>query len=397
MYSSQRQVRKGERPVEDVKAVPCTIMRGGTSKAVFFLENDVPEKIEARQKFILAAFGSPDKRQIDGLGGADPLTSKCAVIGPATVNGADINYSFYQVGINSATVEPGLCGNISSAVAAFAIDKGLVRAVEPITPVKIYNTYLKRIITVEQKTRQGKPVYEGDYQIDGVPGSGAKVTLDLKNAAGGATGSLLPTGHVQDKVKIDGIGEIALSIVDFASPYAFIKASDIGLKGTELPSEVDSNPELLERLETIRGTAAEMAGMIPDRKRSRELSASNPILMFISPAVDYFTFTGNKINGKDISFVSRAMFMQIMHKTYPGAAAFCTGVAAKMEGTVVNEFMTKTSLEKKSVIIGHPGGTMEVEAEVEKAGNGFEINSARLSRTARKIMDGYVYIRTSLL
>ncbi len=383
--------------MEELKAVLCTIMRGGTSKAVFLMDNEVPIEEDARRRFLLAVFGSPDSRQIDGLGGADPLTSKCAIIGPPTVEGADINYSFYQISINTPVVEQALCGNISSAVGVFAIDKGLVRAEGSSAVVKAYNTYLKRIITIEVETRNGKPVVEGTYKIDGVPGTGSRVILDLRNAAGGATGSLLPTGHIQDRIKIEGVGEISASILDFGSPFMFIRAAEIGLKGTELPREVDSNPGLLEKLELIRCAGAELAGFVKDRKKAKQQSPMHPLLVFVSPATGYTTFTHQTIDAKDISFVARAMFMGVMHKTYPGACAFCTGVAAKMDGTVVNEFMSKAGLAKEEIIIGHPGGIMEVEAAVKKIGNQFEVKSARISRTARKIMDGYVYLRNSRL
>ena len=155
------------------------------------MENDGPQNQESLRKFLLAVFGSPDKRQIDGLGGADPLTSKCAVIGPPTKEGADVNYSFYSVGINSGVVEPALCGNISAAVGPFAIYKGFVKATEPVTKVHVYNPHTDGLLTIDVETRDGKPVEEGQYKIDGVPGSGSKVTLNWENISTGPGRTLL--------------------------------------------------------------------------------------------------------------------------------------------------------------------------------------------------------------
>lgn len=381
----------------EMEMVRCSIMRGGTSKAVFFLENDVPSDPEVRKKFILAVFGSPDKRQIDGLGGTDPLTSKCAIIGPPTKEGADVNYSFYQVGIDTGVVKPSICGNISAAVGPFAIGAGLVQATEPITKIKIYNPHTDKIIIAEVETREGKAVVEGDYSIAGVPGTGAKLALDWKNVVGGETGALLPTGNVKDKITVAGIGEITISIVESGNPVVFVKAADIGLKGTELPTEVDANKELLERLEAIRGAGGELAGLIKDRTKSKEQNPNHPHLAFVAPPASYTTFSGDKVNAEDIDLVARSMFMQVMHKTYPDTGVLCIGTAAMIGGTVVNDLLPRKKLAKKMLLIGHPGGLIEVESAVKKVGDEFIVKSSKSYRTARKIMDGYVYVRRKQL
>ncbi len=383
--------------MEEMLSVPCTIMRGGTSKGIFFLENDVPRNEKSLRKFLLAAFGSPDKRQIDGLGGADPLTSKCAIIGPPTKEGADVNYSFYSIGIDSEVVEPALCGNISAAVGPFAIDKSLVRVTDPLTKIRVYNPHTDGMLTIEVETQDGKPVVEGNYKIDGVPGTGSKIILDWKSVSGGTGKTLLPTGNTKDNVLVEGIGEISMSIINFINTYLFVKANEIGLTGTELPLDVDSNEELLNKLEIIRGTGAEIAGLIKDRTKSREQCASDPLLIFVAPPRSYSTYSGERIRAGDIDIVARAMYMQVMHKTFAGSGALNMGVAAGMEGTIVNEVLKPGKEGKKPIIIGHPGGIMEVEAEVAKIGKEFVVKSARTYRTARKIMDGYVYVKRSRL
>ncbi len=196
-----------------MKKIRCVIMRGGTSKAVVLQEQDLPADPKERKEVILKIFGSPDVRQIDGLGGADPLTSKCAVIGPSSSKDADVNYTFYQVGIDRPLVEEGGCGNIASVVGPFSIDEGIVKAVEPITEVRIYNSLSKKIFFAEVPVKDGRAAAEGDYKIDGVPGTGAKILLDWKNLSGGKTGTLLPTGNTKDKLFIEGIGDLTVSIV----------------------------------------------------------------------------------------------------------------------------------------------------------------------------------------
>ena len=372
-------------------------MRGGTSKAVFLMENHLPRDEGLRQRIILSIFGSPDKRQIDGLGGADPLTSKCAVIGASDRDDADVDYSFYQVGIDSEVVKPSICGNISAAVGPFAIDENLVKATEPMTLVRIYNTHTQKVIYAEVPTVGGRAATEGDYKIDGVPGTGAKIMLDWRNVVGVETGRLLPTGNVKDKISLKGVGEIPVSIVDCGNPVVFVAAEDIGLGGTEMPDRVDSDNELLEKLELIRGTGGELVGIIGDRYQSRGQNPNHPHLAIVSPPRSYETHRGTPGSWEEVDIVSRMMFMQVMHKTYAGSGAICIGVAAKIEGTIPCELARKAARKEKVFRIGHPAGVMAVESEIRKEGRSYKIQRAAMGRTARKIMDGYVYVRKSLL
>ena len=377
--------------------IRCSIMRGGTSKAVFLLENELPQDENLRKRAILSIFGSPDRRQIDGLGGADPLTSKCAVIGPSNQQGADIDYSFYQVGIDSEVVKPSICGNISAAVGPFAIDESLVKAADPLTLVRIYNTHTRKIIYAEVPTENHKAAIEGDYRISGVPGDGAKIMLDWRNVVGVETGGLLPTGNPKDRIHVEGIGEIDVSIVDCGNPVVFVRAREIGLKGTEGPEIVDSDPALLDKLEMIRGTAGELVGIIADKRQSRHQNPNHPLLAVVSPPVSYRTYLGSTVDEKEIDLTSRLMFMQVMHKTYPGSGAICTGVAAKLEGTIPYELARREAQSRITFRIGHPSGIMPVESEIQKEGISYTIKRAAIGRTARKIMDGFVYVRKSVL
>lgn len=371
--------------------VPCTIMRGGTSKAIFLKSNHLPQDQILRDKIILAIFGSPDVRQIDGLGGADPLTSKLAIIGPSTHPGADIDYTFGQVSINTALVDySGNCGNISSAVGPYAINEGFVRAVEPITKVCIHNTNTGKILYAEVPVVDGLAKVTGDCKIDGVPGTGAKILMDFSDTSGSATGKTLPTGNPIDTIHTS-IGNVDISIVDVSNPCVFVKAKDVGMKGTETPQEINGDPKLLALLEEIRAQACVICKMAPDIASATAKSPAFPMIAFVAPAQDYIDFTTGRIIKKDdVDFLSRMMFMQVLHKTYPGTGTACTGAAAKIPGTIVNEAIPHID-SIRNIRIGHPAGIIEVEAEYSD-GN---LTRAAFARTARRIMEGYVFVENN--
>ncbi len=241
--------------------VRTVLMRGGSSKAVFLDESSVPRGTEQRARFLLALFGSPDKRQIDGLGGADVLTSKCALVGPPSRSDADIDYTFVQVSVAHPVVSYDIsCGNITAAVGVYAVEEGYVRPTDPATVVRVHNTNTGQIIRIEVPVHEGIPCVEGDFAVDGVPGTGAEVKLDFSGTAGAATGKILPTGNVRDRIAVAALGrEIEVSIVDVANPCAFVAAADLGLTGAELPGEVPAH--ILEALEEIRVASCRIGGI----------------------------------------------------------------------------------------------------------------------------------------
>ncbi|MEL7566677.1 MAG: PrpF domain-containing protein [Dehalobacterium sp.] len=373
------------------KRIRCTILRGGTSKGIFMHENDLPKDKYEQDATILRIFGSPDVRQIDGLAGADPLTSKLAIIGPSSNPEADVDYTFGQVSINQALVDySGNCGNISAGVGPFAIDEGLVKAVEPVTVVRIFNTNTQKMLIAEVPVENGKAKVDGDYAIDGVPGTGAKIMLDFAGTAGAATGKMLPTGNVKDLLNVGGIGTIEASIVDVANPMVFVRAADLGLTGIETPKMIDGNKKLLDILESIRAKAAVMIGMAKTEAEATQKSPAFPMVAFVSKPQDYQDFsTGKDILKSDVDVVSRLMFMQVTHKTYAGTGTTCTGAAAKIPGTIVNEMLAGDS---PVVRIGHPAGVIEIEVKVGNKDGQVVLERAAFGRTARRIMDGYVYI-----
>jgi 2-methylaconitate cis-trans-isomerase PrpF len=362
-------------------------MRGGTSKGVFLMEKDLPADPDLRERIILAVFGSPDIRQIDGLGGADSLTSKLAIIAPADEPGRDINYTFGAVGIDKPFVDySSNCGNISSAVGPYAIDKGLVKPVAPFTTVRIYNTNTKKMIHAKVPVRRGRVVSDGDYEIAGCPGSGARIDLYFMDPAGGVTGSLLPTGNVVDEVRLATGERYTVTIVDAGNPTAFVRAEELSLAGDELPAAFDQDRETLARLEAIRRRVGELAG-IP-------VSPSIPKICFVASAREYRTLTGRAIGKGEVDLLARVIAMGKMHKVFALTAAIPAAIGAILPGSVVNQAAggePPTGAERK-IVIGHPSGVMDLEVDARFGKGGPRIISCTIGRTARKIMDGRVYL-----
>jgi 2-methylaconitate cis-trans-isomerase PrpF len=366
---------------------PCTIMRGGTSKGIFLLKKDLPGDIALRERIILAIFGSPDIRQIDGLGGADSLTSKLAIIAVAEEPDRDIDYTFGAVGIDMPFVDYSAnCGNISSAVGPYAVDKGLVKAVEPFTTVRIFNTNSKKMIYAKVPVKKGKFVPEGEYTIDGCPGTGARIELSFMDPGGATTGMLLPTGNVVDELILDTGERYTVTIVDAGNPTAFIHATDLNLRGDELPAELDQDERIWTKLEAIRTKVGQLMGI--------QVSQSIPKISFIAPAQDFRTITGAKIEKGSVSMLARLMAMGKMHKAFAITAGIPAAIGAVIPNSVVNQVVLGGSpiSATNEVVIGHPSGVMDVKVDATFGKGGPHIVSCTVGRTARTIMDGRVYV-----
>jgi hypothetical protein len=383
--------------MREFRKIPCVIQRGGTSKGIFVHEKDLPKDPQLRDRVILSIFGSPDKRQIDGLGGADPLTSKVAIIAPSSRPGCDVDYTFGAVDLTEPIVDyRGNCGNLSAGVGPFAIDEGLVQAADGQTVVHVFNTNTNKTLTAFVPTCEGNTQYRGDYSIAGVPGTGAKILLDYAGTAGSSTGKILPTGKPVDCVSIPTVGTVEMSIVDAGNPVCFIKPQVLGLLGTEGPRD-ERVINLLSTIELIRGTAARLIGLVRDERNARFETPAIPMLSIVSPPKDYISFTDDRaISGMDVDMVARAFYMQEMHKAYSVTATVCTGTAAMVQGTVVNQVISAAVQETNIIRIGHPGGVIPIEVEVNNGLRGLELRKAVLGRTSRRIMDGFVYVPESL-
>lgn len=384
----------------DAVPVRCSILRGGTSRGVFFLENDLPAERAQVEPILLDVFGSPDIRQIDGLGGATSQTSKAAIIGPSTRPDADVDYTFAQVSVTDALVDwGGNCGNISSAVGPFAIDQGLVRAVEPVTTVRIHNTNTAKVIVARVPVANGRARSEGDYSIPGVPGTSARVLLEFDDPAGSVTGTLLPTGRACDEITLADGRTFQVSVVDAGNPTVFLRAADIGLHGTELPLEIEAATEATAILEEARGIVAEMLGLVGDRREATRLTPGLPKVGFVAPPTDYATSDGGRVAAADCDLVGRLMSMQTAHRSYMTTGAIATAAAAFVPGTLVAEVvrLRATRPEPETIRIGHPYGVMHAVVRADDLADPATIRAIAVGRTARHILDGQVWVRRRVL
>ncbi len=377
------------------RKIPAIYMRGGSSKGLYFHENHLPKDISLRDKVILAAYGSPDpnKRQIDGMGGAVSVTSKVAIVSPSDEPDIDVNYLFGQVSIDRPIIDyKGNCGNILSGIGPFAIEEGLVKAIEPVTKVRIYQVNTNKVIIAEVPVKDGQPKIDGNFVVDGVPGTGAKITLRFQDPGGSVTGKLLPTGNLKDVIEVPGKGKLTVSIVDAANPLVFVKAEDLGLKGIEI-EEIDTSDEIKGILETLRSRAAVMLGLVATPEEATARSQAIPKIAVVSPPQDFEAVTGKVIKASEIDLVGRTMSMGTLHKAYAVTGAICTCGAAKIEGTVVNEVVRQEAVAGKEIRLAHPSGILPIEPNIVKEGDTFNYIDAGVGRTARRLMEGYVCVQ----
>ena len=373
--------------------LPFVLMRGGTSKAVFLRGNALPTDGEARDAVILSLFGSPDPRQVDGLGGADLLTSKLAIIDPPSRSDADLDYTFAQVSITEAVVDYDInCGNISAAVGAYAVDEALVDVKEPVTNVRIHNTNTGRILEAEISVVDGAAAIEGDYPVHGVPGTGAPIGLDFGQTAGGITGALLPSGNERDRLDT-AIGPVDVTIIDLANLTVFVSAAAVVMTGTEGPEQFSD--EHLAAVTAVKEAAAKLLGMATD--------GLTPVPAIVSPPAPYASYaTGDRVAAEDVDVVARVVGGRppVLHKAYPGTLAACTGVAACIPGTTVHEVTRQDRTAERAedeIRIGHTSGVMPVWARVVREGDVWRADRAVYHRTARRLAEGTAFVRLSAI
>jgi 2-methylaconitate cis-trans-isomerase PrpF len=380
--------------------IRTVIMRGGTSRGIFFRDEDLPNDPEARKWTILAAFGSPDSygRQIDGLGGATSLTSKAAIISKGTRPGIDVNFTFGQVSIEQPLIDMrGNCGNISAAVGPYAIDERLVPCQDLVTQVRFLNTNTQKVTVAHVPTRNGRFEPEGDFSIPGVPGTGSKIVLDFLDPGGAVTGKLFPTGQVRDVLQVPRIGAIEVSIVDAANPLVFCRAEDFGLSGQETPEQIDSNQELLQRIGATRAAAGVVIGLAESIEAAMYSVPSVPKIAFVTRSRPYVQLDGILREAADIDLVARIMSMGHLHRAYALTGAICTTVAAQIPGTLVQEVVTERARTSGMLRLGHPSGVMNLSASVHREGERWYVEKASAARTARRLMEGDIYIPEQVL
>ncbi len=357
------------------RAIPCTIMRGGTSKGLYFRGTDLPQDEAARDRILLAAMGSPDDRQIDGLGGADPLTSKVAVVKPSTDPDVDVDYLFLQVVVDEPRVDSSQnCGNILAGVGPFAIEQGWVEPQGDTTPVRIRMVNTDSVAVAAVETPSGKVRYDGDARIDGVPGTAAPVMIEFVDVAGSSCGALLPTGHVRDT--IEGID---VTCIDNGMPVVVMRAADLGVTGYETPEVLEENKALRERVERIRLVAGPLMNLGDVTKKNV------PKMCLAAPP----------IQGGHIS--TRSFIPHRAHKAVGVLGAVSVATACVLPGSVAADVARlNAGLGAQTIDVEHPTGFFSVTAEIEMRDSAPIIRKAALLRTARKLMTGEVHVPDQL-
>ena len=347
------------------KGVACMWMRGGTSKGGYFLKTDLPADEVERNAFLLSVMGSPDDRQIDGMGGADPLTSKVAIVSKSTKENVDVDYLFLQVGVDQPLVSDAQnCGNILAGVGPFAIERGLIDITGDQTSVSIFmeNTGQTAVATIE--TPNGNVNYYGSAQIDGVPGTSAPVPLAFKDTAGSTCGALLPTGNA-----VDIVNGIEVTMIDNGMPCVVMRASDMGILGTETRDELEANSPLREKLEAIRLQCGPLMnlGDVSDK------------------TVPKMTMVSRPQKGGAIS--TRTFIPHRCHASIGVLGAVSVATACLLEGTPAADLAQIPSGDQKTLPIEHPIGETTIIANVVDG----KVETAAILRTANKLMDGIVF------
>ncbi|HZO83533.1 MAG TPA: PrpF domain-containing protein [Candidatus Binataceae bacterium] len=379
----------------------AVFMRGGTSKALMFRAADLPAERELWPPIFLGAIGSPDPsgRQLDGMGGGISSLSKVCVIGPPTGAGADVDYTFAQVSVKEAAVDfSGNCGNMSSAVGPFAVDEGIVAASGAEAVVRIHNTNTRKFIVARFPLDDGRAAVDGEFRLPGVAGSGAPVRLDFMEPGGAGTGKLLPTGNPADvlDVAIDGARGVEVSMVDAANPCVFVEAAALGASGRELPDELDAERELLRRLEAIRIAASLRMGIARTAEEAARIP-SIPKVAMVAPARAARTLSGEALGADDADLTVRMISIGQPHRAVPLTGAMCLAVAARIAGTVPNRLARAAASPDAPVRIAQPSGLTVVGAAVRREGDRWVAERATVYRTARRLMEGFVYVRAAAL
>lgn len=365
--------------IDQQGTVTGKLIRGGTSRGFYVRDEELPEDEALRDELVLEVYGSPDPLQIDGIGGSKSHTSKLMTMGVPDDGRADVEYDRATVSVTEPIVDwSGNCGNLTSGVGVFAILDDMVAADEPVTELTLYNRSTDTFVTQQIPVSDGEPSVYGDYSIDGVPGTGAKITSTFHEPGGNSTGSLLPSGNAVDTLSV-GDETIDVSIVDATNVIVFVRAADMGLRGDELPDELSAMHDFLEKVDRIKLAAAEHVDY--DGK---------PHLAFVSEPTSYDCSIDARVDEAEIDITSRIISLQ-PHHAYAMSGAMCLATATQISGTIPNEKYDGDA--SNSVTIGHPKGTLTLDVEMGTTDGEISVESITNYRTARPILDGVAFYR----
>ncbi|NML47590.1 2-methylaconitate cis-trans isomerase PrpF [Ramlibacter sp. G-1-2-2] len=377
--------------------IRATWMRGGTSKGLFFRAQDLPAEPAARDRMLLRAMGSPDPygTQIDGLGGATPSTSKVVLVRQSRREDCDVEYLFGAVSIREARIDwSGNCGNLTAAVAPFAIAQGLHRpAAEGTVCVRMWQDNIGQRILTHVAVRAGEVVEEGAFALDGVAFPSSEIRLEFLDPgadpeSGG--GPLFPTGHLSDLWEAPGFGVCAITLLTAGAPTLFVRAQDLGLSGSELQSQLEVAKAAREALVTLRRRAAMLLGLAASEAEADAASPHVPRVAFVAPPRDYQASGGKAVRADETDLAVRILSLGRLHQAMTGTGAVALAVAAAVPGTVVAE---AAGGARESVRFGHPSGVLEVGASVRRGDSGeWQATRVVMSRSARRLMEGEVFV-----
>lgn len=379
-----------------MRKFPVVYMRGGTSKGCLFHREDLPEDSKEWDEIFLQVMGNPDPKQMDGMGGTVSSNNKIVIIWKSALPNVDIEYLVGQVIVGKKQVDyKSNCGNMTAAVPAYAVEEGMVPIVEPVTTVRMLNKNTDKYInvTVPIDPRTHTFAQEGDCHIAGIDGAAAELKVNFLDPAGAKTGKLLPTGKALDVLEIDG-RKIEATILDVSNPLVLVRAEDVGLQGTELPAQVDADKEASALLEKIRGAAAVKMGFARDLEDATAHSPAVPKVGFFTAPVSYTDIAGNRVDAGQMDLCARVISVFKCHKACPLTAASSIAVAAFVQGSIIEKTLGRQPEGRQAIRLGHPSGVMTVypDLEVREEGN-LDVKGVAVQRTARRIMDGTIYIR----
>ena len=382
--------------------IPATYMRGGTSKGVFFRLQDLPASCQvpgrARDQLFQRIIGSPDpySAHIDGMGGATSSTSKCVILSKSTQPGHDVDYLYGQVSIDKDFVDwSGNCGNLSTAAGAFAIHAGLVDASRipenGVCILRIWQANIGKTIIAHVPITGGQVQETGDFELDGVAFPAAEIVLEFLDPSddGEDGGALFPTGNLVDELEVPGVGNFPATMISAGIPTVFVNAADLGFTGTELREAINGDAAQLARLEKIRVAGALKMGLIQSAEEAAKRQHT-PKLAFVSPPKSYAASSGKSIDAGDVDLLVRALSMGKLHHAMMGTCAVAIGTAAAIPGTLVN--LAAGGGQRQAVVFGHPSGLLRVGAEAAQVGGQWQVTKAVMSRSARRLMQGSVFV-----
>jgi probable AcnD-accessory protein PrpF len=377
--------------------IPAVYMRGGTSKGVFFLRDDLPADPAALDRLMIRVIGSPDRygKHTDGMGGATSSTSKIVILSKSDRPDSDVNYLFGQVSIDSAVIDwSGNCGNLSTAVGPFAIEQGLVEApADGTATVRIWQANIKKRIISHVPMKDGAVQELGDFELDGVAFPAAEVKLEFLDPAdddGSEGGAMFPSGKRIDTLDVPGLGAIEATLINAGNPTIFVDAARLGLTGTELQKDINGNPKILALAEAVRSHGAVAMGLVKTPQEATEKRQHTPKLAFIAKPAGYTASDGKAVKPEQIDMLARIFSMGVLHHAMTGTGAVAIAAAAAIPGTVVSR-LAPVGADGR-VRFGHPSGVLSVGAEAREEAGLWAVKKVMMSRSARRLMEGWVRV-----